>query len=198
MIKAIIFDFDGVFTDGDYASYESDEFRAVNTDTDTFIEIEDEYSAVPDDSGFLPALRKAMPISVSDEEFWKIFNEETYTGLFEKLNQFANYKLFILSDQVATRARYLRDKHTFNEFEDVYFSCDIGVCKPDERAFNSILQQHALKPEECIFIDDWFENVEGANSMGIHGIQFSSLEQVMSDIKKIIENEVSQKIELSV
>ena len=187
MIKAIIFDFDGVFTNGDHASYESGEIGALNSNTKIFIEIENQYSAMSDDSGFLPALRAAMPIPVSDEEFWRIFNGETYTGLFDELYRFSDYELFILSDQLTTRARYLESIHTFGEFRKVYFSCDIGVCKPDARAFGCILQEHSLMPDECIFIDDWLENVEAANRIGMHAIQFRSLEQAMGDIQKGLE-----------
>lgn len=189
MIKAIIFDYDGVFSDGDLASYEAPSFRRVNTDTDTFIEIEDKYSAMADDSGFLPALRKAMNISVSEDEFWKIFNEESPTGLFEELHRFFDFELFILSDQVTTRARYLESIHSFDAFKQVYFSCDIGACKPEVRAFNLILEQHALNPEECIFVDDWDKNVAGANSLGLHGVQFNDIEQSLRDIENIIEKE---------
>ena len=37
-------------------------------------------------------------------------------------------------------------------------------------------------PEETIFIDDRIDNVEAANDCGIHGIQFTTLEDVKKQI----------------
>ena len=41
------------------------------------------------------------------------------------------------------------------------------------------------KPEECVFIDDRVENIEGARKLGIHGIVFENKEQLKKDLEKL-------------
>lgn len=54
----------------------------------------------------------------------------------------------------------------------------VGMAKPDARMFGRFLEQYALQPEECLFIDDTAENVEAAKALGFTGIQFTSFEQL--------------------
>ena len=41
-----------------------------------------------------------------------------------------------------------------------------------------------LTADECVFIDDRMENIEGAEKAGIHGICFETIGQVKEDLKK--------------
>jgi HAD superfamily hydrolase (TIGR01509 family) len=49
-----------------------------------------------------------------------------------------------------------------------------------------ILQKLKVLPEEAIFVDDFPENIEGANALGIHGIQFNSREQAISEVDQLL------------
>jgi putative hydrolase of the HAD superfamily len=53
-------------------------------------------------------------------------------------------------------------------FEGAYYSCEIGLRKPDAEAFHFALQQHGTAPERTLFIDDSIQHVVGARNAGLH------------------------------
>lgn len=48
-------------------------------------------------------------------------------------------------------------------------SCQLGVRKPDERAFRLALERYGATAENTFFTDDSAENIAGAVAVGIHG-----------------------------
>jgi len=52
-------------------------------------------------------------------------------------------------------------------FEREYYSCRMGMRKPDPASFQEILRQNQLVAEETLFIDDSPVNIAGAKSVGI-------------------------------
>ena len=46
------------------------------------------------------------------------------------------------------------------------------MIKPDAGIYRHLLQTYDLIPEECLFIDDRAENVEGAKKEGMAGVVF--------------------------
>lgn len=59
------------------------------------------------------------------------------------------------------------------------------LIKPDPEIYQLLLERYDLKAEECVFVDDTPENVEGAMRQGIHGIVFKSREQVEDELRKL-------------
>jgi putative hydrolase of the HAD superfamily len=53
-------------------------------------------------------------------------------------------------------------------FEGAYYSCEIGLRKPDATAFRHVLQLHDADPARTLFIDDSEQHVVGARSAGLH------------------------------
>lgn len=65
-------------------------------------------------------------------------------------------------------------KHPFNEyFKKAFYSCEIGLRKPDADSFQWILDQENIKAEETLFIDDSIQNIEKAQKMGFQTILFT-------------------------
>jgi len=59
------------------------------------------------------------------------------------------------------------------------------VKKPNPDFFTTHLQKYNLQPHHVIFIDDKLINVEAAQSVGIHGIQFKNSQQLRNELKKL-------------
>jgi len=59
------------------------------------------------------------------------------------------------------------------------------LIKPDPKIYQLMLERFELTADECVFIDDLPENVQGAVNEGIHGIVFESREQVVEELKKL-------------
>ena len=85
------------------------------------------------------------------------------------------YRLFLLSNTNETHIyefeKTLRQQHQLNNldsfFEKVYYSCRIGMRKPDADIFNFVLTENNLIPTETIFIDDSPQHLIGAKKTGI-------------------------------
>lgn len=52
-------------------------------------------------------------------------------------------------------------------FHQTYYSHILGLRKPTVEAFQKILDNHQLIPEQTLFIDDSIQHIEGAQKLGI-------------------------------
>jgi putative hydrolase of the HAD superfamily len=92
-----------------------------------------------------------------------------------------NYNTFLLSNtnelHIDMFEHDLYRGHGVKNFEDyfdkVYYSCRIGMRKPDKEIFEFVLEQNSLKPEETVFIDDSIQHVKGAGACGINAYLLS-------------------------
>lgn len=82
------------------------------------------------------------------------------------------YRVFILSNTNPDILRGNRERYNYMDFFDgSYFSCEIGHRKPEPNAYQRILQDHGLSPEDCLFIDDQERNLTAAAALGIRTLQ---------------------------
>ena len=70
-------------------------------------------------------------------------------------------------------------------FDAYLVSAYIGLRKPEEAFFQCALDLSQRRPEECVFIDDREENLEGARKLGIRGIRMTSPEQVIAELRRL-------------
>ena len=54
----------------------------------------------------------------------------------------------------------------------MFVSADYGLLKPDKAFFDTAISHFGLRAEECLFIDDREDNVQGAAEAGVSGIVF--------------------------
>jgi len=97
------------------------------------------------------------------------------------------FKIYFLSNVSKWDLEY--DKNKFDLFEladGAIYSCDIFRVKPSIDCYQALFNQYHLVPQECIFIDDNLANVEAANSLGVHGILYSCLEDTKAKIEELI------------
>ena len=84
------------------------------------------------------------------------------------------YQLLLLSNtniiHITAFRRLLTQQTGINSldtfFEKVYYSNFVGLRKPGKEIFNFVLQDAAIKASETLFIDDSYNNIETADSMG--------------------------------
>ena len=65
----------------------------------------------------------------------------------------------------------------------------VKMIKPDADIYEKLMETYKLKADECVFIDDREENIQGAVNTGMHGIVFQSYEQASDQLKKILKSE---------
>ncbi|MFB7468927.1 HAD family hydrolase [Streptomyces sp. NPDC056224] len=82
-------------------------------------------------------------------------------------------KLGILSNSfVGARERETALYHFDDLVDQIVYSHEIGIGKPDLRAFEAVCAGLDVRPEDCLFIDDVAINVEAAQVVGMQGHQF--------------------------
>jgi len=57
------------------------------------------------------------------------------------------------------------------------------MVKPDAAIYEHTLRKLGTIPERTVFVDDRARNIEAARELGIHAIQFRSIEQLQSDLQ---------------
>jgi putative hydrolase of the HAD superfamily len=126
---------------------------------------------------FLLGLNKLVPNATQEEvlEAWNgvLLDFPMYRLEFlEKLSK--KYQLFLLSNTDSIHINHFKEKNGdefynrfYNCFEKVYFSYDLGMRKPDEEIYNFVTKENNLNPQTTLFVDDNFDNIEGAKKTGL-------------------------------
>ncbi len=112
-----------------------------------------------------------------------------YIALLRKLKE-EGHKVVLLSNACDFLVPYLVRRYGIEDlFDESYISCEIGHYKPNKDAFEYVLEKASFKAEDSIFIDDNQNNVDVANSLGIHGVLYldkdnRSLENILIEANK--------------
>jgi len=67
-------------------------------------------------------------------------------------------------------------------FDVLVWSFQLGMIKPDPAIYHHLLNRLGTRPEETLFIDDRHANVEAAQKLGIHAIEFTTVEKLRDDL----------------
>jgi putative hydrolase of the HAD superfamily len=70
-------------------------------------------------------------------------------------------------------------------FDAYLVSAYMGLRKPEAAFFQCALDVSQCQPDECVFVDDREENLEGARKLGIQGIRLTSPEQVIAELRRL-------------
>lgn len=68
-------------------------------------------------------------------------------------------------------------------FEDIVVSGIEGLLKPQPEIYRLLLTRNGIKAEDCIFIDDNENNVEGAKAVGMDAILFTGADSLREALK---------------
>lgn len=112
---------------------------------------------------------------VKVEKAWNAMLEDLPKERLDLLLSLKNkYKLFLLSNTNSIHINTIHNKlgetqwkNFCNLFDKMYLSHEIGVRKPNIAAFQLILKQQKLNPNEVLFIDDSIQHIKGARKLGI-------------------------------
>lgn len=130
---------------------------------------------------FRNEIRKASGVKMSDQEFDEAWNAmlvgipRQRTRLLKVLS--TRYRLYLLSNTSALHAQVFERMYleaageSMQEvFEKIYYSHEIGQHKPDPEAWEYVIHDAAIKPEETLFLDDSIQNIKAAKELGFQAI----------------------------
>lgn len=107
-----------------------------------------------------------------------------FLKLFSELKK--NFNLSVLSNTNKPHIQYLRSKYNlFDLFDQLFFSCEIGLMKPFPEIFIYVIEALKTKPENILFFDDSKLNVNAAAKLGIKSFVVTSPQEIYDIATKI-------------
>ena len=206
MIRNIIFDYGGVIIDLDFKR-QKEEFQklgAVNFDeqvgrlkqTELFNRLD---TGKISEHDFRDALRQQLGVSLTDEQIDYAWDSMLAGIKEEKIklltHLISSYRIFLLSNSnfihlKAITKYLLRTYGRVNLdsiFDKVYYSCALGIRKPDPEIYLKVINDNSLKPSETLYIDDSIEHVEGAARVGLIAEHYDLSESLEQFVERTIE-----------
>ncbi len=130
----------------------------------------------------------------------------TLNGLHkELLEEHTNYHFFDyfeFNNEVLNLYRKLKTKYSMNVFttgtiqnrrevrqiidpifEHIYTTKDFGLNKRQVESYLFVAKKLNKKSNEILFIDDQIDNIQAAKKAGLHTIQYSKFEELVSELK---------------
>lgn len=202
-IKNIIFDLGGVIINLDYdATREAfiqlgfRDFDAVYSQVQQggLFDAMDKGEITPGE--FRNKIRQCIDRDVSDDEIdaaWNAMLLDVPADRIELLKQLKEkYRLFLLSNTNSIHVKQFSAdlQHVYGTpdftpyFEKWYYSCAMGMRKPDAEIFEYLLNENQLRAEETLFIDDSVQHIEGAQKCGLKTLYLrkgQSLQKALAD-----------------
>jgi len=101
-----------------------------------------------------------------------------------------HYKTAILSN--ATPAVYLLATQQFcldQEVDTIVISAQVGATKPHPEIYQIAAYRLSIVSHEAIYVDDERRFVEGAEAIGMRGVQFQNTAQVIAEVQTLLAGE---------
>jgi putative hydrolase of the HAD superfamily len=164
-IHAILFDFVGVLF-----------FKNPKLTVDTRIkEIDKQIGSVTNDAEFITKIQQQYHFQ--EKEFEKIIMQiasmyEPFIPLWDLLpNLKKTYLLAVINNGTTLTLQHFFQTLPIQTLFNVFVSsAQEGIKKPDPEIFIRTTNKLSVNPEECLFMDDSFENIQAANHLGMKTI----------------------------
>lgn len=189
MIKNILFDFGDVFLNLDKqgAMKNALELFKLKTFSDEMLAFNTFYEeGLISTDEFLEFYSFNFPELSHDDilDAWQFILKDFPKHRLDFIQQLAlekKFKLILLSNTNELHINWVKETVSFyedfkNSFDAFYLSHEINLRKPNTDIYQFVLNQHQLKADETLFIDDIEENIITASKLGIHTWHINPLE----------------------
>ncbi|MFC2089729.1 HAD family hydrolase [Bacteroidota bacterium] len=133
---------------------------------------------------FRNEIRELSGIDFSDDAFdsaWCMMLGKVPRNRTELLRSLSkNYQLYMLSNtselHINTFEGMFFDAAGYSleeVFTKLFYSHEIGHHKPDPKAFEHVINEAGIQPEETLFLDDNIHNIKAAQELGFHAIHIT-------------------------
>jgi epoxide hydrolase-like predicted phosphatase len=201
-IKTIIFDLGGVIVDLDYSNFYKQVIALSPLEkpqTQIMLEFfrqSDLYhqGKMTDEEFYKLACEILQVCMINQNQFYEAFNsiisdssKPGMISLLKELRDMKKYKLIALSNVNSSHWTYLLNKKgDFLEyFGEFILSHEVHLTKPDPRIFQLAIEKSGCNAEEIVYVDDGLNNIRSANDLGIRGIYFTNVEDLIEEFKKL-------------
>jgi putative hydrolase of the HAD superfamily len=134
--------------------------------TEYWAKILEHYRIEPDEHLIARIIRE-------DVQSWTHLNDQVLEFIRERRNQVG--KLAIISNMTRETLAFMREHFEWLDlFDELTFSCAVGINKPAKAIYETCLGRLGVPPGECLFVDDSPENVHAAQAMGMAALHFTT------------------------
>jgi FMN phosphatase YigB (HAD superfamily) len=118
--------------------------------------------------------------------FYRIFTPVESTVKVLKYLKGHGYNLLYLSNIHLKIYEYIFSEYEFfRYFNGGIISAKVKMLKPNEDIFYRLMEEYNIEPEESLFIDDTFHNVETAYMLGFYTIHLENPDLLEDDFEKL-------------
>lgn len=140
-------------------------------------------------------VRAALSLRVDEVETIKaaffggdVLDRDIWTYI---LNLRPRYLTAALSNAMSDARQSLLNKWQLGDgFDHFFISAEMGMMKPDPRIYHTVLHHLALAPAETVFVDDFLQNVQAAQAVGMRTVWFRNREQTIGELERILERRI--------
>jgi glucose-1-phosphatase len=96
------------------------------------------------------------------------------------------HKTGLISNAWSGLRNYILREKFDDAFDIMIISAEVGMAKPDPKIFQIALKQLQVKANETVFVDDFIENIEACQKVGMQGIHFKDPETAIKKVKALL------------
>lgn len=97
------------------------------------------------------------------------------------------YRIGLLSNAFMGAREWVDNSfHFLDAFDEVVFSYEVGLRKPDPAIYQRICEKMSVLPHQTIFIDDMLVNVDGAKKVGMKAIHYQGRERFIKELESLL------------
>src|SRR5215469_8629714 len=206
MIRAVIFDFGGVFTSSPFEAFNRYErergfpenlIRRINSTN----HLENAWArferAEVDLDGFdvaFAAEAKALGYDLPGRDVIPLLSGDVRPEMVEALRRIkTKFKTGCITNNVPSmqvvaesgRPEFLYRREIVDMFDEMIESSKLGIRKPDPRIYQIMCEKLGVAPEECIYLDDLGGNLKPARAMGMITIKVESGPQAIAELEAV-------------
>ncbi|MDP3739679.1 MAG: HAD-IA family hydrolase [Hyphomonadaceae bacterium] len=207
-VKAVLWDFGGVFTTSPFDAFNRYErerglpvdvirrINSINPDTNAWARLErSELAPAEFDAEFLAEARE-FGLSIPGRDVLGLLSGELRPRVVAALQACkAKFKVGCITNNAPTgkgagmsstpdKAQTIAE--VFAQFDYVIESSKAGLRKPDPRVYGMMCDALGVLPSQCVYLDDLGINLKPARDMGMATIKVTSEDQLLADLSNAV------------
>lgn len=196
-IRAVFFDLGGVIVRTEYQSprqqlaerlgMEYDDLSRIVFDSESSIEATvGSITSLQHWESVLKRLKRSADemTSIRDEFFAGDIVDHEILNFLRSLR--GTYKTGLISNAWSDLRDYMVREKMDDAFDHIIISAEVGVAKPEAKIFQIALEQAGVRPDEAVFVDDFYANIEGCEKVGMKGIHFKDAQSALQQLKLLL------------
>ncbi len=199
MIKAFLFDYDGVITKGVDVSIPAQRLAkradiSVDEASDIIKIIWNDYStgkSSKDEMWSRIEMELGKHIADHKRDIWFGWNDlKPINSMLELIHKLKakNYPVGLVSNVFQETAELIRLNGGYENFDFTILSCEVGARKPDPLMYQSAMKYLSnIKANEVMFFDDRQHCIDGAKEFGLNTFLVTNHNELIMQVNRIVK-----------